>query len=111
MEALIQKAARKRNWLWEKDYIINNSDGVYRTQAEIERALDNLVRWHVIQDFKAELAIAEELGNSHHAQLVKVAITRLQREIQATGKIVYTPIPYNPEPGKRYWHIDTGSNK
>jgi len=110
VEDLIQSDTRKRNWLLEKDYITKNSSGMYRSQAEIDRALHNLVRWHVIQDFKAELALAEKLKNPKHVELVKETISRLEHEIQSTGKIVYIPVPYNPEPGKRYWYIDLGCN-
>lgn len=95
----------QRDYLWEKNRIVNNTDGCYANPGEIARALYILDRVHLIRYMKvclAEVAHAT-IENEFYIAFLEGCISDFKKEIKATGRIEYQMIPLNPEPGKRYW--------
>lgn len=102
-EDLLSETFRRR-YDWEAEYIRANKGGLYLTQAEIDRALYNLIRVYMIRDCEDQLR--QTGGRDEHffyELFLGDVIKDARREIAATGQINYQTQPLVREPNKRYW--------
>lgn len=102
-EDLLSETFRSR-YDWEAEYIRLNKSGSYRTQAEIARALYNLIRVYMIRDCEDQLR--QTGGSDEHffyELFLEGVIKDARKEIAETGRIEYLSQPLVRDETRRYW--------